>query len=212
MRDIASEHKGCSVGAFVLDAVDVHPDGSLHHPEGLLGIGMAVERRSLASGGEVVEHGEGAARALLVAAHPEVAASSLLPPAAPSDPLERLRIVVREITQITRSTEPALRTMLRLSLEQGGQRRDLSLRKGRRLVWVADALTPLQGTMDQARLDAMTVAIAASVGIEVYIWLQDIAGLDPDQAAASICWTAETIFLGTIHTDTPPPPVATRQH
>ena len=150
-------------------------------------------------------------RALLVAAHPEVAAASLLPPDAPSDPLERLRIVVREITQITRSTEPALRTMLRLSIEQGGQRRDLSLRKGRRLIWVADALAPLQGTIDQARLDAITVAIAASVGIEVYIWLQDIAGLDPDQAAASICWTAETIFLGALHTDTPPPPAATRQ-
>jgi hypothetical protein len=27
----------------------------------------------------------------------------------------------------------------------------------------------LQGTMDQARLDAITVAIAASVGIEAYI-------------------------------------------
>jgi hypothetical protein len=35
---------------------------------------------------------------------------------------------------------------------------------------------------------------------------QDIAGLDPDQAAASICWTAETIFLGALHTDAPPPP------
>lgn len=145
-------------------------------------------------------------RALLVAAHPELTATSLLPADPPRDPLERLRIVVREITQITRSTEPALRTMLRLSLEAGGQRRDLSLRKGRRLIWVADALAPLQGTIDQARLDAVTVAIAASVGIEVYIWLQDIAGLDPDQAAASICWTAETIFLGALHNDAPPPP------
>lgn len=147
-------------------------------------------------------------RALLVAAHPEVAATSLLPPDAPSDPLERLRIVVREITRITRSTEPALRTMLRLSLEEGGQRRDLSLRKGRRLVWVTDALTPLQGTMDQARLDAIALAVAASVGIEVYIWLRDIAGLDPDRAAATICWTAETIFLGAVHGDAPPPPPA----
>ena len=145
-------------------------------------------------------------RALLVAAHPEVAATSLLPPDVPSDPLERLRVVVREIT---RSTEPALRTMLRLSLEEGGQRRDLSLRKGRRLVWVTDALTPLQGTMDQARLDAIALAVAASVGIEVYIWLRDIAGLDPDRAAATICWTAETIFLGAVNGDAPPPPPAT---
>ena len=75
---------------------------------------------------------------------------------------------------------------------------------------LADALTPLQGTMDQARLDAITVAIAASVGIEAYIWLQDNAGLNPDQAAASICWNAVTILLGALHTDTPPP-AATRQ-
>jgi hypothetical protein len=40
--------------------------------------------------------------------------------------------------------------------------------------------------------------------------LQDIAGLDPDQAAASICWTAEIILLGALHADTLPP-AATRQ-
>ena len=65
--------------------------------------------------------------------------------------------------------------------------------------------------MDQARLDAITVAIAASVGIEAYIWLQDIAGLNPDQAVASLCWTAETILLGALHADTLPP-AASRQH
>jgi hypothetical protein len=38
------------------------------------------------------------------------------------------------------------------------------------------------------------------------LWLQDIAGPRPDQAAASICWTAETICLGALYNDAPSPP------
>ncbi len=149
-------------------------------------------------------------RALLCEAHPEVAMGSLLPADAPSDPVERLRIVVREIIRITRTTESALRAMLRLSLDEDRVPGDLPLRKGRRIVWVGDALAPLAATMDQERLDAMTIAIAASIGIEVYVWLTDIAGLGSDRAAETISWIAENLLVAAIRGDSPSPAEATR--
>jgi AcrR family transcriptional regulator len=148
-------------------------------------------------------------RALLAAAHPEVVATSLLPPDAPADPLLRLRIAVREITAITRRTEASLRVMLRLSLDDGRDH-DLPLRKGRRIIWVADALEPLRATVDEARLDALVLAIAASCGIEAYVWLRDIAGLEPDRAADALCWTVEAIYVGALGADAPALPARRR--
>ena len=58
-------------------------------------------------------------RALLVAAHPEIAATSLLGEGAPGDPHERLDRTIAELIRLTVDTEPELRTMLRLSLEPG---------------------------------------------------------------------------------------------
>lgn len=122
-------------------------------------------------------------QALLVAAHPIATAASMLPDNAPADPAERLAIVVREITSMTHATEPALRTMLRLSLEGPDAERDLPLRKGRRLTWVAEALAPLADAMAPEDLDALVLAIAATCGIEVHVWLTDIGGLDAEAAA-----------------------------
>lgn len=145
-------------------------------------------------------------RALLAAAHPRATAPSMLPTDAPRDPGERLQIVVREITRMTRTTEPALRTMLRLSLEAGDQRKDLPLRKGRRLVWVTEALAPLAETMEPQRFAALALAVAATCGIEVHVWLTDIVGLDPDTAADVLCWIAEVILAGALSQATSDPP------
>jgi AcrR family transcriptional regulator len=145
-------------------------------------------------------------RALLAAAHPRATARSMLPPDPPTDPAERLRIVVREITRMTAATEPALRTMLRLSLDDVAGPRDLPLRVGRRLVWVDEALAPLAARMDPALLQALTVAIAAACGIEVYVWLKDIAGLRGEEAAALQGWIAEILLRGGSDDGAPPPP------
>src|SRR5437667_8334409 len=71
-------------------------------------------------------------RSLLVAAHPETEASSLLPPNAPEDPAARLDAVVASFTQLIADTEPQQRTMLRLSLEPDAAEHETGLlRKGR---------------------------------------------------------------------------------
>src|SRR5438132_2188199 len=56
-------------------------------------------------------------RALLVAAHPETAATSLLPDDAPTDAASRLDVVIAAFTQSNIENEAQQRTMLRLSLE-----------------------------------------------------------------------------------------------
>src|SRR6185295_7889712 len=56
-------------------------------------------------------------RSLVLAAHPEMGVSSLLPEDPPSDVAERLDVVVTRFIQLIVDTEPAQRTMLRLSLE-----------------------------------------------------------------------------------------------
>src|SRR5258706_16036948 len=56
-------------------------------------------------------------RALLLAAHPEIAAISMLPDDAPQGTAERLDAVVRNFSAMIGDTEPQQRTMLRLSLQ-----------------------------------------------------------------------------------------------
>ena len=145
-------------------------------------------------------------RALIAAAHPRATAESMLPSPAPSDPLERLRIVVREITRMTAETEPALRTMLRLSLEEHADARTTPLRVGRRIVWVDEALAPLANDVDAVQLKALTIAIAAVCGIEVYVWLKDIAGLSADDAAGLQRGISELLLLGGLGDHAPATP------
>jgi AcrR family transcriptional regulator len=84
-------------------------------------------------------------RALLVAAHPETEARSLLAPDAPEDPATRLDLVIEAFTRLLVDTEPLLRPMLRLSLEvDAAGRSQLLLRQGRVIGWIEEALAPLR--------------------------------------------------------------------
>ena len=121
-------------------------------------------------------------------------------------PSGRLRAVVREMTRMTSATEPALRTMLRLSLEDDPTSRELPLRVGRRVIWVGEALAPLAGEIGPERLQALTIAIAAACGIEVNVWLKDIAGLSDERAAGLQHWMAELLLLGGLDAAAPPAP------
>jgi AcrR family transcriptional regulator len=128
-------------------------------------------------------------RALLVAAHPEVEASSLLGENAPAEPHERLDRTVAELIRLTVDTEPELRTMLRLSLEPGPPE-ELLLRQGRAIGWIEEALTPLQGGLRPSALRRLVLAIRSACGIEALVWLTDVAGLSRRQASELMRWSA----------------------
>ena len=132
-------------------------------------------------------------RALLIAAHPEVEAKSLLGDSPPKDPEERLDQVLAELTRLTIENEPELRTMLRLSLEPDAQD-ELLLRQGRAIGWIEDALAPLRGRLDDAQVRRLALAIRSACGIEPLVWLTDMGGLERDEAAALMQWTARMIL------------------
>lgn len=132
-------------------------------------------------------------RALLVAAHPEVAAGSLLPPGVGSSVEERLDSAVKAFTDLVLDTEVQQRTMLLLSL-QGGTSADLPLRQGRAIAWFTDALAPLRDQLGEEALHLLAVAIRSAVGIESMVWLLDVAGVTRDQAARVMQWSARAML------------------
>ena len=123
-------------------------------------------------------------RALIVAAFPHVEQRSLLGPDAPTDPVARLQIVAENHTRRILKNEPQMRAVLRLSLE-GVRPSELPMHQGLRTAWIEDALTPLD-RRPQDQLRALIHGIAATLGIEAFTWLTDIAGLPREEAATII--------------------------
>jgi AcrR family transcriptional regulator len=138
-------------------------------------------------------------RALLVAAHPEIEASSLLPETAPSDVAARLDAVVAAFLQLIVDTEGQQRTMLRLSLDPDPSHRgELPLRKGRAIGWIGEALSPLRGAMSDHDLRRLVFAIRSAAGIEALVWLTDIAGLSRKEAVQLMRWSAGALLRSAI--------------
>jgi AcrR family transcriptional regulator len=143
-------------------------------------------------------------RALLFAAHPETAATSMLPPNPPQDPAARLDAVVRNFSAMILDTEAQQRTMLRLSLDAEGAERDaLPLRQGRAIAWIAEALDSLRGDLSDEQFRQLVLSIRATVGIEALVWLVDVAGLSRSDAVVLIRWSAQALLQQA--TAVPPP-------
>jgi AcrR family transcriptional regulator len=137
--------------------------------------------------------------ALLVAAHPETEAASLLPLDVGDDPEARLDAVVEAFTQLIADSEPQQRTMLRLSLEPDAARREPGLlRQGRAIGWITEALAPLRGQLPDADLDRLVLAVRSAIGIEARVWLTDVAGLSPADATQLMRWSAKALYQATV--------------
>jgi AcrR family transcriptional regulator len=144
-------------------------------------------------------------RSLLLAAHPETAAESLLPADPPADPAERLRLVVTAFTDIIAATEEQQRTMLRLSLElPPAERATLPLRQGRAIAWIHEALDPLEGRLTEEQVHRLALAVRSATGIEALAWLTDVARLPRAEAVAVMRWSAQALLHAAL-TDAPPP-------
>ena len=129
-------------------------------------------------------------RALLAATFPEIEMHSLLGEDPPQDPLARLEIVANHLTQLILEHEPEYRAQLRLALE--GER--VPLRRGRRIGWIEDALSPLEGRMPERELRRLVYGIGATLGIEAFVWLTDMGGLSREEAVEVIRSNARTLL------------------
>jgi AcrR family transcriptional regulator len=148
-------------------------------------------------------------RALLVAAHPEMATTSLLPAGATTDPAARLRTVVAQFTRLISDTEAQQRTMLRLSLElPDDERAELPLRQGRAIGWIEEALEPLRGQLTDAEVHRLALAVRSATGIEALVWLRDVAGLSKEDAVVLMRWSADALLKAAL---VDPPPTASKR-
>jgi len=167
---------------------------------------VAAARQLVAEGGRhptVAEAAEAAAvsrttayryfptqHALLVAAHPEIETTSMLPAGVGSDPEHRIEAAVRGFMAMVVDTEQQQRTMLRLSLERDAASRELPLRQGRAIGWFTEALDPLAERLGGDGVQRLAVAIRAVCGVEALVWLTDVAGLTQQQAVDQMVWSA----------------------
>jgi AcrR family transcriptional regulator len=134
-------------------------------------------------------------RALLAATFPELEMDSLLGTDPPEDPLARLEIMAERLTQQIIEHEPELRAQLRLALEgEGADGESLPFRRGRRIAWVEDALSPLEGRMPEGELRRLVLGIGATLGIEALVWLTDMGGLSREEAAEVMRSNARTLL------------------
>jgi AcrR family transcriptional regulator len=134
-------------------------------------------------------------KALLVAAHPEIAASTLVPDDAGNDPEARLLGAVDAFIRIVVDTEHQQRTMLRLSLDPDTSGESLPLRQGRAVTWFEEALAPLRPRLSDAEIHRLALSVRSAVGIESLVWLTDVAGLTRADAAELMHWSARALLL-----------------
>jgi AcrR family transcriptional regulator len=123
-------------------------------------------------------------RTLLAATYPHVEQESLLGDEPPDDPMARLDLVAADQLRRILRYEPEMRAALRLSLEKdaaGGP--DLPMHRGLRIGWIKDGLAPLRGRMSDDDLDRLVYGIGATLGIEAFVWLVDVAGRSREEAA-----------------------------
>jgi AcrR family transcriptional regulator len=134
-------------------------------------------------------------RALLAATFPEIEMTSLLGADSPEDPLARLESVAETLTQRCIEYEPEYRAQLLLALEgHSADGESLPLRRGRRIGWIEDALSPLKGSIAGAELERLVLGIGATLGIEAFVWLTDVAGLSRKEAAEVMRSNARTLL------------------
>jgi AcrR family transcriptional regulator len=132
--------------------------------------------------------------ALMLAAYPEIGDGSVLGDDPPEDIDRRFEIVFTEMARQVTENEAPLRAMLKLSLDGPTEHDPPLLRRGRRRTWVADALSPLREKINDDDFDRLVLAITAATGIEVFVWLTDIARLKPDKALEVMRFSAQTLL------------------
>jgi AcrR family transcriptional regulator len=138
--------------------------------------------------------------ALLVAAYPDVASTSLLGPEPPADATDRLDEVMDRFVALVLEAEPQQRATLRVSLSGTSE---LPLRQGRAIPWILEALEPLRDRFSGPELHRLALAIRSAAGIEALVWLRDVGGLGSDEAGEVMRWSARALLLAAI--DSGPP-------
>lgn len=138
---------------------------------------------------------------LLAAAYPLTETASLLPADAPTDPAERVALVVDRYLDALRHEIAQQRTTLRLALDPAVTADAIPLRRGRAIGWLTEALEPARADLGDDGVDRLVRAVRTTTGIEALVWLTDVVGLTVDDALDQMRWSAAALCRGALGSD-----------
>jgi AcrR family transcriptional regulator len=120
-----------------------------------------------------------------------------------ADPAERAARATAAFLRLTLKRESLVRAVMALSLLQSveapaNRREAAALRPGYRRAWITEALAPLEGTIAADTLRQLTNALAVVMSSEALIALQDVVGLDAEEAVEICAWAARTLVHGVV--------------
>src|ERR671917_764866 len=130
--------------------------------------------------------------------------AALAAEALPDDLENRFGAAFTSFWSLDVANEVALRTVLRRGLERppGGsvEREEVasSIRAGRRVRWLRNALEPARERMDEESFERMVAAMCLCVGIESLVVLRDVCGLEAKEAEEVTRWAAFTLLRGSL--------------
>ncbi|MEO9171396.1 MAG: helix-turn-helix domain-containing protein [Candidatus Baltobacteraceae bacterium] len=113
-----------------------------------------------------------------------------------ADPEARIDAAVHTMLYQAAANEDLLRTMIRLTIERGGdeqRHRNKPVRGGRRIDWIESALAPVRSRLSQRAFSRLVSAVALCVGAEALIVLRDVRGLDVEHVADVESWAARAL-------------------
>ncbi|MFL5804319.1 MAG: TetR/AcrR family transcriptional regulator [Roseiflexaceae bacterium] len=124
-----------------------------------------------------------------------------------ADVAERVAHATTAFLRLTLKRESLVRAVMALSLLQSveapaNRQEAVALRPGYRLVWIAQALAPLEGRIDADALRRLRNALAVVVSSEALIALQDVSGLDAEEAVDICAWAARTLVQAAVSNHT----------
>ena len=113
----------------------------------------------------------------------------------------RLDALVRAMYAELQSTEPLMRTMIRLTVDRSRDEHTADAaeaeppRRGyRRIDWIEMALSPVRMQLDETSFERLVSGLALCIGIEALLVLRDIRGLDPAAAEEVSRWVARSLL------------------
>jgi AcrR family transcriptional regulator len=131
--------------------------------------------------------------------------AALTDEALPKDLESRLGAAFRTIWSFSIANEAVSRTVLRRGLERppgesvAREEEEVgSIRAGRRVRWLRNALAPARERMDEESFERLVAAMCLCVGIESLVVLRDVCGLEAEEAAEVAQWAAFTLLRASL--------------
>lgn len=150
----------------------------------LAGISRATAYRYFSTPDEIIREAvlDGVADVISI----ETAAAS----AGLKDAEVRLDKLVSDIFHMILNNESVFRALLGNAVTGQTQVR----RGGRRIPWLKETLSPLQGRVPSKQLDKLIHALSLVTGVESLVVMRDICELEPKEAERILRWTAKAIL------------------